>query len=238
MEVLQRGLRIASMIGHREHEVASRSGLGVLYAELLAPEKARWQLERALNLAGALRSQTWIHRITGSLAGAYILHGDLTGAQICLETAHSLQTPMDTMGSRYCWARRAELALAQGNLALALEITDRLIASAPGMSPGRVITFLWKLKGEALTGMGDLKKGGALLQAAVENAQATGERFLLWRIHASLGRLYRAMGRMSEAGRELSTARVLVEELAETMPDGALKNDFCQRAHRGLKFLP
>jgi len=32
---------------------------------------------------------------------------------------------MDTMGKRYCWARRAELALFQGDPALALEIVDR-----------------------------------------------------------------------------------------------------------------
>jgi len=68
---------------------------------------------------------------------------DLREARTCLETVLTSQTPMDSVGNRYCWARRAELELAHGNSALALEITERLIASAPGMSPGRVITFLW-----------------------------------------------------------------------------------------------
>ncbi len=99
------------------------------------------------------------------------------------------------MGKRYCWARRAELALAQGDPALALDIIERLIASAPGMSPGRVITFLWKLKGEALAAMGHTEEAHTLLQAAIENARATGERFLLWRSTRQPGRLYRAMDR-------------------------------------------
>jgi tetratricopeptide (TPR) repeat protein len=238
MEVIQSGLRIASEIGHREWEVGNRLALGVLYAELLAPEQARRQLERALTLAGELRSQYWIHHVTGTLAGAYYLLDNLTQAQTCLETVLSPQTPMDTMGNRYCWARQAELALAQGNPALALDITDRLIASAPGMSPGRVITFLWKLKGEALIAMGQTEEAQTLLQAAAENAQATGERFLLWRIHTSLGRLYRALGRQSEAQNELATARELIQELADTVPTGELRDIFLQRAHERLRSSP
>jgi tetratricopeptide (TPR) repeat protein len=145
---------------------------------------------------------------------------------------------MDTMGNRYCWARRAELALAQGNAALALDITDRLIASAPGMSPGRVITFLWKLKGEALIAMGRTEEARTLLQAAAENAHAAGERFLLWRIHTSLGRLYRALGRQPEAQKELARARELIQELADTVPTGESRDVFLQRAHERLRSSP
>jgi tetratricopeptide (TPR) repeat protein len=142
---------------------------------------------------------------------------------------------MNTLGTRFCWARRAELALRQGDPALALDITDRLMTSAPGMSPGRVITFLWKLKAEALLALGGTDEARKLLQAAVENAQATGERFLLWRLHASLGRLYRAKGWQLEAEKELTTARILADELAETMPDRSLRNNFRQRAHNMLR---
>jgi uncharacterized protein YbaA (DUF1428 family) len=72
----------------------------------------------------------------------------------------------------------------------------------------------------------------------MENARATEERFLLWRLHASLGRLYRALGRQSEAEREFSTAHELVEELADTVPDGEVRDDFRQRAHERLRSSP
>ncbi|UCC88670.1 MAG: tetratricopeptide repeat protein, partial [Anaerolineales bacterium] len=235
LEVIQRGLRIASEIGHREWAVGNRFALGVLYAELLAPEEARRQLEEALALTKELRSQYWIHHVTGALAGACYLLDDLAGAQACLDKVVSPQTPMDTMGKRYCWARRAELALSQGDPAHALEITQRLIASAPGMSPERVITFLWKLKGEALAAMGRAEEACSLLRAALENAQVTEERFLLWRIHASLGRLYCATDHQKEAEKEFSATSELIQELAASVPDEALKGNFLHSAYNMLR---
>ncbi len=237
LEVIHSSLDIATQIGHCEWIVGSRCVLGVLYVELLAPEKALTQLELALTLAEELRSRHWIHHATGALAAAYCLLDDWTQAQACLETVLSAETPMDTLHKRYCWARRAELALCQGDPAMALDIIERLIASAPGMSPACVITFLWKLKGEALIAMGHTEEAHTLLQAAVENARATGERFLLWRIHASLGRLYCAMSRQSEAEQEFSTTRELIEELAGTVPDEALKDCFLYRAYSMLRSL-
>jgi tetratricopeptide (TPR) repeat protein len=217
-------------IQHHEYEVASRHALGQLYVEILAPGQAKQQVELALDLAGELRSRLWLHYLYGTLAGAHLLLGDLPGAQASLDNVLSQHTAMDTMGRRYCWTRRAELALAQDDPALALDIVERLIASAPGMSPGRVIPFLWKLKGEALAAMEHEEAAQALLHAAIDNAQVNGERFLLWRLHASLAQLYHAQGRQPEAAREFSAARALVEELADTLPQGERKDRFLQRA--------
>ncbi len=98
-----------------------------------------------------------------------------------------------------------------------------------------MITFLWKLKGEALAAMGNLDEAILLLRAALENTRTTGERFLLWRIHASLGRLYRAMNRPAEAEAEFSTACKLVQELADTVPEAMLRENLVQRACRMLR---
>lgn len=234
LELMQSGFRIATEIGHREWLVGNRFALGVLYAEMLAPEEARSQLEQAQILAIELRSQYWVNHISGALASAYILLDDFIGAQTFLEGVISPQTPMDTMGKRYCWARRAELALLLGDTALALEIVDRLVASAPGMPAGGVITFLWMLKGEALAALGSLDEAASLLQVAIENARAQDERFLLWRVHASLGRLYQALNQPFEAQKEISAARKLIEELAATIPDKALKDNFLQHAYRAF----
>jgi tetratricopeptide (TPR) repeat protein len=238
LEVSQRGLEIANQIGHREWIVGNRCALGGVYLELLAPEEARQQFELALTLAEELRSQYWIHHATGALAAAYCLFDDRTQAKPLLASVLSAEMPMDSLAQRYCWARRAELTLAQGDPALALDITDRLTSSAPGMSPGRVITFLWKLKAEAFAAMGRAEQACCLLRAAIENARATGERFLLWRIHASLGRLYRASGCRLEAGQEFATARELIQELADTVPTGKLRDNFLQRAHERLESSP
>jgi DNA-binding SARP family transcriptional activator len=235
---LQIGLRIASEIGHREFVVANRFAQGIWYTELFAPDQARRQLEGALTLAKDLHSATMIHLVTGALAAVYLLIDDKQTAQTCLETVISPHTPMDTSGKRYCWLRRAELALVQDDPALALDITDRLIASAPGMSPGRVITFLWKLKAEALAANGCTEDALALLHAAIENAASTGERFLLWRLHASLGRILSTMGNQEAAENEFASARALIDELADTVTDETLRDKFRQGADSSLRTPP
>jgi tetratricopeptide (TPR) repeat protein len=202
---------------------------------LLNPDLAREQLEKAVSLAVELSSLTMTHLTTGAHAGACLMMDDLMSAQASLERVLSPQTPMDTLGKRYCWVRRGELALAQGDPDLALDITDRLIASAPGMSPDRVITFLWKLKGEAMAALGCAEEAVPLLQAAIENAREEREQFMLWRVHASLGRLYLALDRRSEAEKKFSTAFELVEELADTVPEGEMRDTFLRRANDRLK---
>jgi hypothetical protein len=150
---------------------------------------------------------------------------------------------MDTGGKRYCWVRLAELALATEDPAFALDIVDRLIASAPGMSPGRIITYLWRLKAEALVAMDPAEKARTeaarnLLLAALENAEASGERFLLWRLRASLGHLYVLMGRQSEAERQFSQARNFIQQLAKSVPDAGLRDNFRKRASERLRVSP
>jgi tetratricopeptide (TPR) repeat protein len=141
---------------------------------------------------------------------------------------------MDTKGKRYCWARMAELELIQGNPDLALEITKQLITSSPGISTGSVTTFLWLLKGKALAEMDRMEGVETLLSAALINAQKTEERFLLWRIYASLGQLYQRMGRKENAEEEFSAARSLIVEMATTIPDEELKDNFRQRAFQAI----
>jgi DNA-binding SARP family transcriptional activator len=238
LEAIRSGLEISTQIGHREWIVGNRCTLGSLYVELLAPELARRHLEATLTQAKELRSRVWIHRATGMLAAAHGLLGDPASAQACLESVLSAETPMNTLGQRCCWARRAELALRQHDPELALDILERLTASAPGMSPGRVITFLWKLKGEALAALGQVEDALPLLHEAIQNARAVGERSLLWRLHASLGRLYRAMDRLSEAEEEFLTARRLADELADSVPDGELRDSFLQRARERIGVSP
>jgi adenylate cyclase len=235
LEDVQTSLRIASEIGHREYVVGARFALGILCAELFALDQARGQLQGALTLARELRSPTWIHIAVGALAGVCLMQGDPESAQACLETAISPKTPMDTLGKRYCWVRLGELALSQADAILALDITERLIASAPGMAPGRVITYLWKMKAEALAAVGRSEDACSLLSTAIENAEAAGERFLLWRLHARLGRLYHTLGRPEAAARELSATRASVNEFAATIPDENLKDSFRQGAFKILQ---
>ena len=234
--IMQNGLQLALEIGHGEWIVGNRFALGILFNELLAPREARHQLEKALDLARDLQSQYWIHHVIGALVPTYTMLDDLPGALNLLESVISTETPMDTMGKRYCWARRAELALLQEDPALALDILDRLIATAHGKSTNEVISFLWMLKGEALRELGEKVKAASHFQAALANAQAYRERFLMWRIQASLGQLYQAINQPTQAEQAFSAAGELIHELASNIKDEALKEGFLQGAYRTLDF--
>ncbi len=59
----------------------------------------------------------------------------------------------------------------------------------------------------------------------------------MWRIQADLGQLYGDMKRKSAAERANSAARVLIEELADTIPDEALRATFYRRAVERLTLL-
>ncbi|MFL7810470.1 MAG: tetratricopeptide repeat protein, partial [Anaerolineae bacterium] len=238
LDAVQGALEIATAIDHHEWMAGSQSILGALYVDMLAPEEARPQLEQALARAERLHSRHWIHHATGCLAVACWLLDDRTQARVYLDAVLSPGTGMDSVHKRTCWARRAELALLEGDPSLALEIVERLIDSAPGMSPGRVIAFLWKVKAEALAAVGQTEQAGMLLQAAVENAQATGERTLLWPIHASLARLYKTTHHRAEAATESAAARRLILELADTIPAPRLREGFLRRAHGMLEPVP
>jgi tetratricopeptide (TPR) repeat protein len=236
---LQEGLQIASEIGHREWVVGNRFALGLLYAELFALDQARRQLESGLSLAEELQSPMWIHFTSGALAGTYMMLDNLPLAQTCLEKSILPDTPMDTLGKRYCWIRRAELALALDDRALALAITDQLITSAPSMASDRVITYLWKLKADALVAIEhvrypDMEKATSLLQTAIGNAEANGEQFILWRLRASLGQLYQRMEDQEAAEKEFLVAKGLIEEMAATVPDKSLKDVYLQGAYGTL----
>lgn len=91
------------------------------------------------------------------------------------------------------------------------------------------------MKGGALAAMGWAEEVVPLLQAAIENAREEREQFMLWRIYASLGRLYLALDRRSEAEKKLSTAFELVEELADTVPEGEMRDNSLRRANDRLK---
>jgi adenylate cyclase len=237
LEIIQHGLHIATDINHRECMVGNHNALGMLFLELFAVDEAQQHIEQTIQLADDLYSQHWIHQATGALTEVYLLRSDFHEAQNTIGKVISPQTPMDTILKRYCWFQRAQLALAQDDPVLALEITDRLISTAPGLPPGQVITLLWKFKSEALTVLGQYELARSLLCKAKENAQENGEQFQLWRIHTSLAKLYKSMNCTTSFEKELSLAWSMIKELSATLKEEKLKQIYLTYTSRMLNSL-
>ncbi len=230
LKVAQEGLALAEQIEHHEWMTNGHWELGALYLDLLALPEARTSLERALALAHEVGSWNWIRIVSGFLARVLILQEDFKQVESILTAVLEPDAPMQTIGQRLVWAARAELALVRGDHSLALDITDRLIASAANLTDERVIPHLWKLRGEALAALHQVAEAEAALRAAQEAAQAQGLRALLWRICVALGKLFQNQGRQKDAEQVFANARTTIEELAAPILDEKLRATFLSSA--------
>ena len=155
---------------------------------------------------------------------------DLVRSAECLKPINPGETPMDTGAKRYWWGSRAKLALAKGDARTALEISDGVIDYMESMMPGSSHSGFWRLRAAALVAVGRPKEAESMLLAARDHAQGIGELSQLWRIQSDLAQLYGGMKRNSEADSARSAARLLIDELAATIPDEELRDTFFERA--------
>jgi DNA-binding CsgD family transcriptional regulator len=230
LKVTQEGLQIAEAIEHRQWITLGDCLLGMLSLDLLDLKASQQYLRQALAQAQEIGSWNLIRSVSGFLAQVLLLQQDQTSAEAILTAALEPDAAMQTLGQRLVWAARAELALARGDPGRALDITDRLIASASNLSDGHVVPRLWKLRGEVLSALGRVAEAEAVLRDAQEAAQVQGLRPLLWRISVAQGLLYRTQGRKVEAAQAFSTTRALIEELAADLPDEQVREQFLRQA--------
>ncbi len=230
LDALQQSLLIAEEFEHRQWMVAAHWATGALYLDLLSPLMAQHHLKLALRLSHEIGSKHWINTSTGSLASACILQGELEQAESLLNAEFGGDAPVQTIGQRIAWCAQAELALARGDPALALQITQRLSASAANISAQRGIPRLSKLRGEALVALRQATEAETALRSAQEMSTAQGARPWLWRICVTLGTLYQTQSREAEAEQAFSTARTIIEELAENIPDEHVQEQFFREA--------
>lgn len=230
LQLAREGFALAEQIEHHEWMTYGHWELGALYLDLHSLSEARASLDRALALAHEVGSWNWIRIVSGFLARTLILQHEFALAESILTAALEPDAPMQTIGQRLVWAARAELALARRDPDQALEITNRLIASAANLSDGHVIPLLWKLRGEALAELSHIEEAEMVLRAAQEAAQAQGLRPLLWHICLSLGKLYQNQGRQEDAEQAFSIARTTIEQLAANVADEHLREHFLSQA--------
>ena len=101
-----------------------------------------------------------------------------------------------------------------------------------------MIAHLWHLRGEALAALGRMEEAESVLCSARDAAQRQGMRPLLWRICVTLGKLYRTQAQREQAEEAFSLARTIIEELAGSVPDGELRDNFLRRTQAQLPPLP
>ncbi|HMA32948.1 MAG TPA: AAA family ATPase [Chloroflexia bacterium] len=244
LEYLRRASSIAAEIEHRELLTTVHLACGIeLYLGLLAAAEAGEHLEAALAAAQALGSVALTFIVTARLVTACILQNDLARAQGLLAGVLPADLPEVremTFLLRTCWAARAELELALGNPARALEIVERLLASTANLAQygPQAVPRLSQLRGQALVALGQIEVAVAEFQGALQVAGAQGQLPMLWRLHTDLGKAYRATRRREDAEQEFSSARTIIQQLANTLSDGPLRANFLQQALAAIPVAP
>jgi DNA-binding CsgD family transcriptional regulator len=229
---MQAGLALAVALEHGQWQIYGHLMLGALYRDLLALPLAQAQLEQALILARRFDSLYWIRTAAGFLASTYILDGALDQADALLREVLEPGTAAVTLGERQSWCAQAELALARGEPARALDILATLYAAAPNLPPQgeQTIPRLALLQAEALIALGGAAEAGQLLHATYEISCTRGIRPMQWRILARLAILSQAQGQRDAAEKARTQVETLVAELAATLPDQALRDGFVRGA--------
>ncbi len=188
--------------------------------------------EHALKIAREIGSQFWTCIATGYLASTLITQEDFSYAEQILKVAFDPQTPAQSMAQRLMWCAQVELALAQADPARALDMTDVLIASDPQTTEERNSLRVSILRGEVLMALLQPTEAESALTAARTVAQEQGVRPAQWRIYVLLGDLYQSQRRHKEAEQAYATARRIIEELANTLTEEALRDNFMHQTAR------
>lgn len=140
-----------------------------------------------------------------------------------------------TMGQRLCWFAAGELALANGNADAALHIGGQLLAFSANTSSEAVIPRLSILCGKALMTLHRWDEAEEMFLASRKEVLKEGEKPLLWRIDAALGRLYQLQGRGPQAFEAFLTAQRTITELRSNLMDTGLGEIFSKEA---ATFMP
>lgn len=215
---LNESVRIAEEISHTQWFVTASLQLAVGYLHLRVPALCLSHVRQAEPALPKLASNVWQLMADGLTASAYIELGDLEIARRMLPAWSDLERQSTTPLVWAGWLGSIELALANEEHAFALEIVERLIQLSSGSS-GHLAPDVLRLRGVAQLACGRPEEAEETLRQACEVAQEFNFQLILWRIHATLRKLYLGQGRIADADAARAAALIIIDRVAEQIDD-------------------
>jgi DNA-binding CsgD family transcriptional regulator len=223
LTVTQQGYAIAREIEHKQWCCQAHFSFGIIALDLLAFAGAQHHFAQALALGVQSGSVFLLRAAHTLLALSYLHQHNFSRAEDALNVAAEANHPPDSLSGQMIWLVRAELALARGHAALALDQVEQLIAALPNIAlvGERGVPGLALLRGKALAALAQPAEAEAALHLALAGAADKGISSLRWRTQVTLGHFYAAQGRQSAAEGAFAAARAIINELAGQIPDEA-----------------
>jgi class 3 adenylate cyclase/tetratricopeptide (TPR) repeat protein len=129
-----------------------------------------------------------------------------------------------------------ELWLARGDAEKAMSYAEECLELAEKSESQKIIVKARRLRGQALTALGQLKEAGRDLDGAIESAREVGNPPQLWKTLVALGDLRKAEGADKEAREAYSQALEAIERVAAELEDESLRETFLSSPHvRGIR---
>jgi tetratricopeptide (TPR) repeat protein len=227
LAAMRESIELSERAGFLAPQATTRATLASTYAYLGDHARARELLRLAKEIATerlpsasptVFGAQAMISLLTGELdeAGAALDAGD---ANLLPDPSASIQLPL----------LRGRVALARGEHARSREIADEVVARLHRMGIREFEAEAELLSGRALAAAGDPAGAESALRRARSLAEELGHDRILWEVAAELGGLVGG----DESAELLATARRLVERIATTIEEEALRASFLARPDVG-----
>jgi tetratricopeptide (TPR) repeat protein len=246
LALAEQALAITLELEHGWATVASIA-LGAIWIELGDHATAQRHLTVAKELSARWNIGFGAHNTASFLALSLTQQGRLAEAAATLHAvfgepslpAEPAAMAALTLKQRIYWSVRSELALAQGNVAAALQMTETLLIAATheaatGVAPEAVrppaAPRLNWLRARALGAAGEWAAAAREVALALPAALALDAAPDCWRLHLLHSEVARAQGRSALAAQEEESARVIIAGLAARLPAVALRERYLAQA--------
>jgi DNA-binding CsgD family transcriptional regulator/tetratricopeptide (TPR) repeat protein len=231
LSATQRGLELAQAIDHRQWQAWGESILGLITLELLALDQASRHLQNSRALATEVGSSFMTTFASGLLASTYVLQNRLDEAARLLPD--HLPRPLAGADFMLLKAMVEVIVVRREDPARALQLLERLALPKRPNWPGAMGYYygsILRLRGETLARLNRPKEAEIDLQDALDLYEAERVRMGRWRIQLALGKLYQAGADSERAEAAFTATRTLIEEVAATLSDDGLGEDFRRQA--------
>jgi tetratricopeptide (TPR) repeat protein len=232
------GLELALRLGHPEWIAFSETKLGRVLQELYAFDEAASHFERGLAAADRVGSHLHTFNLVSLCAWNAHLLGDAARAQALAQQARDRASRIRTpAGSAYLYSTSALVAVARldiayGNVEQGEHRLTTILTAAEASGWQEAIAWVELAIAASRAARGDATDAARAARRAVAVAEETGLPASAWRGHVVLQALANAAGRTGEADHHRKAAHALIDRLAGTIDDDALRTGFLREAGR------
>jgi tetratricopeptide (TPR) repeat protein len=228
-------------LGNAESTAWNAACLGWTLLEVYALEESVQHLTRGMEAAEGSMVLSHALRCAGPLAWAYWLLGDAASAQILAAQAEAFCQQLTAPPGRafvqgmHAYVSIAWVHLARGEAERAHQLLAPVLAAAETCGWQEAIAYGSLVVGQSLAACSDASGAEAALQRALQVTRHVDLPAVAWKTHAALAHYYHGRHRLDAAERHRVQAQTIMEQLASTLDDAAIRQGFLHGARLQLR---